>query len=125
LNTVSTVLQQWWLWLIKLKSMFGHQQVLSFDIDETSTGGVYLWSNAATSQNLTDVADGIYSLTIDGTTTLPVIVGSQVVWENAIRSTPVKNNSQWNYPWTAEAAAALTKLASGENGGFTFVVEIW
>ena len=97
------------------------------DIDVKINGSTYLWNNATTNQDLTNVADGIYSLSIDGTTTIPVIVGSPVEWQDPIRATLTNEGrivANGTYPWNLEAAATSKAiLESGENGGFTIVVE--
>ncbi len=98
------------------------------DIDVSLSGSSYSWSNGTSNQNLTDVANGVYNLTIDGTTTLPVIVGTPVVWENPVRGIitnegRLKANGTYNWDSNEAAATSKSKLESNENGGFTFLVE--
>ncbi|AFM05869.1 surface protein 26-residue repeat-containing protein [Bernardetia litoralis DSM 6794] len=96
------------------------------DIDVSITGSNYLWSNSTTNQDLTDVTNGIYSLTIDAET-LPVIVGTPVKWKNPIQATLTNEGrikANGIYGWGNEAAAiSSSKLEGGQTGGFTFVVE--
>ncbi len=97
-------------------------------IDVTLTGSNYLWNNpsSTTTQDLSNAANGVYSLDIDGTI-LPVIVGRPVEWESPIRATLTNEGrikANGIYPWTNEAAArSSSRLLGGETGGFTFVVE--
>ncbi len=101
------------------------------DITVTLLGSSFLWddTNTTTTQNLSNVENGIYSVNIDnGTTLLPVIVGSPVLWEKPIRATLTNEGrivANGVYDWNLNEAAATSKskLESNENGGFTFIVE--
>ncbi len=101
------------------------------DITVTLPGSNFLWddTNTTTTQNLSNVENGIYSVDIDnGTTLLPVIVGSPVLWEKPIRATLTNEGrivANGIYDWNLNEAAATSKskLESNENGGFTFIVE--
>ncbi len=97
-------------------------------IDVSLTGTSYNWNNGTMTQDLTNVADGLYSLNIDnGTTVLPVIVGTPIEWENIVRATTSEGRiiANGSYNWNSNEAAATSKakLGNGENGGFTFLVE--
>ncbi len=96
------------------------------DIDVSLTGTAYSWSNGTSNQDLNNVTNGIYTLTIDGMTMLPVVVGTLVEWENITRATSTNGTITANatYSWSANEASATSKarLASGENGGLTYVV---
>jgi hypothetical protein len=98
------------------------------DIDVTLTGSNYLWSNSSTTQDISNVTNGVYSLTVDGTTTLPVIVGVPIEWENLIRATTSNDGrvaATGSFAWDVSEAAATSKavLEANETGGITFLVE--
>ena len=98
------------------------------DIDVTINGTNYLWNNSATTQDIDDVMNGLYSIIIDGTTTLPVIVGTPVEWENLIKSTVSLDGriiSSGTFAWDGSEAAATSKavLEANEDGGFTYLIE--
>ena len=98
------------------------------DIDLTINGSSYLWSNSITTQDINDVMNGLYSVIIDGTSTMPVIVGTPVQWKNPIRATISEDGritSSGTFAWDNSEAAATSKavLEANEDGGFTYLIE--
>ncbi|AFM03509.1 hypothetical protein Fleli_1071 [Bernardetia litoralis DSM 6794] len=97
------------------------------DIDVSIMGSSYTWSNGASTQNISDVSNGYYTLTIDGSTVLPVIVGVPVQWKNLVTSTDATNGqlqASQIRDWTNPAGGhSIGKLGSNQTGGFTYVVD--
>ena len=97
------------------------------DINVSLSGASYSWSSGPTTQNLSNVTNGYYTLTIDGSLVLPVIVGVPVEWKNLVNATDATDGrlqANTTTAWGNEAGAnSIAKLASNQSGGFTFVVD--
>ena len=90
-------------------------------ISTTVTGGIapltYLWSNAATTANLTGIAAGSYSVTVTDATASTVTGNWTVTQPAAISATAVVTNAAC--PNSADGAINLT--VSGGTPGYTFI----
>jgi len=116
-------------------AQFGYTQVASNDCGATTSGASatatssssYNWSTGSSDQTVTGLTNGYYTVTLNGTSTVPVIIGVPVAWTDLIKATDATDGKlqatgthSWGNPGGGQSTA---RFSAGQEGGFTFLVE--